>query len=595
MKFLAPLFFWSFLSLIPLMAVYFLKVRPRRKLTTAYFLWGKVFTEKKATSLFQRLRDAISLLLMALVFGGVCLALTRPEVSDDERRDLLIMLDTSASMSAGQGSNQRLALAVEAARDLIKGMDAAQRASLATVSQDVQFLSHLTDNPRSLLDALDGLQPSAFPLRREAITSLRAGDSGEWMKNHRLVLITDGCLSGEPMDGVEILKVGEPLENAGIVSADAQFLPGPDSQLGVYLQFASSFKSPVAAELTLRQPDNGPLGKVVNVTIAPGINPGAVYTVSNAAPGKWQAILKLEDGWAGDNEASLAAQQPRPVRVAVTGEDQYFFQMAVESFNTGSALLTLSPQNPQIVLARKSPPAPAADGRAPLSMVFQPEGSSPAWQQTGEVLESPIARVRVPDHPVLRHIDAAGINFAGARKIIPPEGALVLVESDQAVPLIYIATAGGSSTVVVNMDPVESEFYYSAWFPLLVHGAATHLAGREEPLASTYLPGSTLPVPGVSDTGITSIVNPDGSLSSAKGRKFGPVENPGFYTLRNDGGEWLAAVNALSPPESLLDNSSSRTTLGPISKGLPPYLLLTLLALFVLVVESLLYHRRKVG
>lgn len=48
MKFLAPLFFWSFLSFLPLVAIYFLKVRPRRRTATAYFLWNRVFTEKKS-------------------------------------------------------------------------------------------------------------------------------------------------------------------------------------------------------------------------------------------------------------------------------------------------------------------------------------------------------------------------------------------------------------------------------------------------------------------------------------------------------------------------------------------------------------------
>ena len=103
MKFLAPLSFWSFLSLIPLVAVYFLKVGPRRKETTAYFLWSRVFTEKKASSLFNRLRDLLSLILLALVFGSVCLAMTRPEFQDDERKVLLLLIDNSASMSAGEG------------------------------------------------------------------------------------------------------------------------------------------------------------------------------------------------------------------------------------------------------------------------------------------------------------------------------------------------------------------------------------------------------------------------------------------------------------------------------------------------------------
>jgi hypothetical protein len=213
----------------------------------------------------------------------------------------------------------------------------------------------------------------------------------------------------------------------------------------------------------------------------------------------------------------------------------------------------------------------------------------------GEPLESAIPRVRVADHPVLRHLDAAGMNFAGARKIIPADGALVLVESDQAVPLLYVVNAGGRSAVVVNMNPVDAEFFYSAWFPVLVYGAATHLAGREESLASTYQPGATIPLPGAGDEGSTTIVGPDGKPVTASGRKFGPLEQPGFYQLRNKSGEWFAAVNLLSPGESLLDNAPVQSSMGPIASGLPPYLILTVTAIVVLILESLLYHRRKVG
>lgn len=590
MTFLAPLFFWSFLSFIPLVAIYFLKVRPRRKETTAYFLWSKVFTEKKTSSLFNRLRDLLSLLLLSVVFGSVCLALTRPELQSDERKDLLLLIDNSASMAAGEGGQQRLLLAQNAARDLIKGMDASQRASVAAVAGSVQFLSHLTDDPRQLLDAVDRIQPTALNFRQEALTALRSSDSAEWMKGHRLILITDGCFgpAGAP-SGVEILKVGEPLENAGIVSADAQFLPGADNPLGVFVQFASSFKNPVKATLTLK-PDGPGAAKLVDVEIKPGLNPGEVFTVQDAMAGKWSVKLDLKDGFDDDNAVSLVAQKQKPVRVQVDAADKFFFDTAVESFSRGgNGFLLLTAESPQVVISR------GKAVEAPLSLVFQPDGTSPWWKSVGAPLESAIPRVRVADHPVLRHLDAAGMNFAGARKIIPADGALVLVESDQAVPLLYVVNAGGRSAVVVNMNPVDAEFFYSAWFPVLVYGAATHLAGREEALASTYQPGATIPLPGAGDDGSTTIVGPDGKPVTASGRKFGPLEQPGFYQLRNKSGEWFAAVNLLSPGESLLDNAPVQSSLAPIASGLPPYLILTVIAIVVLILESLLYHRRKVG
>ena len=94
MTLLAPSMLWSLVVLVPLVAIYFLKVRPRRKPTTAYFLWEQIFKEKRSSSLFQSLRDVWSLVLMLLAAAAIALALARPEFSE-ERRDLLIVIDTS--------------------------------------------------------------------------------------------------------------------------------------------------------------------------------------------------------------------------------------------------------------------------------------------------------------------------------------------------------------------------------------------------------------------------------------------------------------------------------------------------------------------
>ena len=93
MSFASPVFFWALLSLIPLAAIYLLKVRPVRKPTTAWFLWEDIFQEKKATSLFQRFRDLFSLLLMAAAFIAVVFAMTRPNFSGDRQQDLILLVD----------------------------------------------------------------------------------------------------------------------------------------------------------------------------------------------------------------------------------------------------------------------------------------------------------------------------------------------------------------------------------------------------------------------------------------------------------------------------------------------------------------------
>ena len=149
---------------------------------------------------------------------------------------------------------------------------------------------------------------------------------------------------------------------------------------------------------------------------------------------------------------------------------------------------------------------------------------------------------------------------------------------------------------MVNIDPAAAEFYYSAWFPVLVHSAAMHLAGRENPLAAAYRPGDAVPIPGGRDDVLTTVTPPgDETTTDARGGWFDDSERLGFYQLANSAGKHDFGVNVFSAAESLVNNDATVSKHEPLSRGRSPAQWLTLLAIVVLSAESVLYHRRKVG
>ncbi|MEQ9380054.1 MAG: VWA domain-containing protein, partial [Pirellulales bacterium] len=123
MTFANPLMLLSLLGLLPLVVVYLLKVRPRRRKTTAYHLWEKILQDRRPNRLLYRLRDLWSLLLLALVFSAIALALAEPRWTDRERKDLLILIDNSASMQAVDGNTTRLERAKTRAADIVRALD----------------------------------------------------------------------------------------------------------------------------------------------------------------------------------------------------------------------------------------------------------------------------------------------------------------------------------------------------------------------------------------------------------------------------------------------------------------------------------------
>lgn len=569
MTLLAPAFLWTLAALAPLAAIYFLKVRPRKKPVTAFFLWQKIFTEKKASALFKRLRDVFSLLLMALAFAAIAFALAEPDFAGDERKDLLIVVDHSASMSAKDGTTTRLEKAKKRARDLIAGMNGTQRAAVASFAEVTRMLEHPTRHRKALLEAVDAIQPTELPSRVEALRALQPGD--EWMKDTRVLLITDGCLDlPDRLPNLEVLRITDSAKNIGIARADLRSVPGGPARLGLFILPVSSFAEPVKTDITLMHVDSNKLVKIIPVTLQPGENPAITLTLDDAPTGCWKATLGLEDALETDNTAFLCVPPRQPVPVAVLADDTFFFQNAVSAFERSDQLLSLAEdtKTAQLMLSKGKVPADIS------TVVFQPSGDSSVWSNVGDEIAAPVPKVLAKDHPLLRYLDAETMTFAGARQITAPTGAVVLVTDESGPPLIYLMRQGAQTVCVVNLDPLAAQFYLSAWFPVLIHNAAAHLTHREDMPPATLPTGSTARVPGRADD-----------------TPFGPMLTTGFHKAD----EWTFATSLVSPEESLLKNDTLKESVKPIASGDAPSYWLLVLALGVLVSESILYDRRKVG
>ena len=577
MNFLSPLFFWSFLSLIPLALIYLLKVRPRRKPTTAYFLWEEIFQERRPNRLLERLRDFWSLILMALAFCAVCLALTRPEVGDGERKDVLILIDNSASMSTTvANAESRLQSAKNVAVDILRAFNGNQRAAIASVANEVVYQSHVSDNPRELIDAVNAIEPTSFEFRanqfsdpsRDTETSEESTtkesstdesstedesktDAKDWLEGQRVVLITDGCFDTSDLpERVEVMKVGESLTNVGLVSADLRRLPGASDRLGLYVQLHSTYSQTQNVDLLVYEgTEETSLFRLIPLEVEPGLNEPMTFSLENATPGAWRIRLDVEeasqaDALASDNIAHLSVPKYDPIRVQVATENRFFFENSVLAFSSGSGLLNLVTESPDIVIDQGS------WSNVDRAIVFQPQGESKWWSDLGDDLEVIVPKVQLEDHPIIRHLEVSSMSFDGAVQLTAPEKAQVLVASEDGVPLIYRVTENGQTVIVLNLDPVASNFYFSAWFPVLVHGSATHLAGREEELFASYRPGDSIPIVGSSDDVATQVILPNAAEIETASDRVERIDQVGYYQLKNPSGAWTVASSLLSKQES---------------------------------------------
>ncbi len=598
MTFLSPGFLWAFALAAPLVAVYLLKVRPRRHAVSALFLWDRVFVERRSSSLLRRLRDAISLAMLLAVLIALALGAARPRFDGTDHRDVLLIVDRSVSMGESDDGATRLDRAKREAERVLAALPAGRRGGVAALDDRLDFLCFFTADRRRLRDAVRSITQTDLPSDRRALSSIDQLD--DLAERVRIVLVSDGV--GERFEipeGVECLAIGDaPAVNAGFVVADLVF-DADSGGIALLFQIGASVgvASDAAADVTLLR-DGAPI-KIMRTEIAPGINEPQYYTLPGES-GEYALRLDMAGGLGADDMAYLVAHNPPAMRVGLAISNPYFYAHAVSAFERAERLMTLTTETAgaDVVVASGDAARASADGDGPRLgyVVFAPPVESVWAEDVGEAIESPIARAHVDDHPAFRYLPIELLAFAGARAMRAPEGAAVLVEDASGVPLVWQMRAGEKPALVFNMDPALGDFVLSPYFPLLIRGAATHLAGRNIPPASTYATGSAGVGAGLSADEGRRVTAPDQEVRTVDAGGAVVFERAGFYSLESRTGARTLAASVLHRGETT-DAPLEPLPEAPVglARGRPVWVLLAVAALIVLVAEELLYHRRKVG
>src|SRR5271169_496636 len=114
---------WAALAGIPvgIIALYFLKLRRRPVRVPSTILWRRSLEDLHVNSLFQRLRRNLLLFLQLLAVALAMLALAGPRLKGTagQGQRFVLLIDSSASMSATDIAPTRLARAKEQAKKVV--------------------------------------------------------------------------------------------------------------------------------------------------------------------------------------------------------------------------------------------------------------------------------------------------------------------------------------------------------------------------------------------------------------------------------------------------------------------------------------------
>jgi uncharacterized membrane protein len=609
MTFLAPLALAFFALSVPLVLLYFLKVRRRERTVSSLLLWHTSLRDREASTFFQRLHRDPLLLLQLLALLALALALARPvaTVMGQGARKVVVVLDTSASMKARDVSPSRFEAARAGAAALVRGLGEGAEVMVIEAGVQPKVTAALARDRERAQAAIRAAQARDLPTRvHEAVRTARALVAAE--PRAEIHVFTDGAFTLPQSEDVadprvRWVGVGRGGRNVAITSLSIRksYYGAFGYQAFVALVNYSNEAQTFAFRLEL---DGKPIVER-DVTLEPNVRRSMVHSFSHNGGGTITARLRLDDDLAVDNTAYAVLPPPRKIAVLLVSAGNLFLEKVLRT-DPQVALDVRTPDQYQggmadadvVILDSVTPPRVGA-GRFVFVNAVPPDVPLEVLGR----LERPTIMDWDRGHPVMRHVEFAKVTIEDALRIRPLAAGRPVVEAVGG-PLLYALEEPDRKALLVGFDLFKTDLPLRVAFPLILSNTLRwlHPAGLDQ-ASFQFATGQAILLPAPHGVTTVTVTTPSGRVVQGRVTRgvvsFTETDEAGVYTLSTSRGETRVAVNASDADESNLTPHALPVATGPgpavapvpVQRELWPAFVL--LAVLLLLVEGLLYWRRQ--
>jgi len=606
---------------------YILKLRRRPVAVPFSKIWTRILRDKEATSLFSQLKRLLSLLLQLALLALLLLALGDPRAAQNliEGRNIVVLIDASASMSATDVAPSRLEAARERVRTMVRGLSGTDRMLIAQMDAAATPLSTLTGEISELEAALTRVAPTDaaadFPRAlRFATDSLRGLPSPE------VIVVSDGAL-GEAADSAGPVHVGDVklsyveignLErnwNAAITSFSVRRYPLDKSRYEVMLEVTNTGDKPMDVELSLL--GDGQLNDLTRLRLAPHERLPRFYPNLSGASKTLEAKLAMADGTRddlpADDHAYALLPERRRARVQVVTTGNMFLEAALLL----DEYLDVTLVKPGGYPAKGAFDVTIFDNVAPVVtpgsggvLYLNPTGTDVPFE-VGKLIENDdklgFDEIDAKS-PLLRYTSLSDVNIARGHVLKGTKEDKVVAQTFNKGALLLQGRRAGAKFVALGFDVRESDFPMRIAWPLFLLNTINDFVEEDVSYISSFRTGTVWNVPVASSADSATLTLPGGEKRSVPvkdGRAVFLGQLAGFYSIATGapGAEETSmfAANLADPQESSIAPREKLTVDGRVAgevgefkigvrREMWIYLLLAVLA--VTTLEWLTFHRR---
>ena len=313
------------LTIPPLIALYFLKLKRRIVPISSTFLWKRAVEDLHVNAPFQRLRSSLLLFLQLLVLILAALVLGKPVRHTIEKHQdtLILLVDQSASMNVSEADGRnRLDIAKDEAKRVVDQMDDRARAMVIAFSDRATVISSFDSDRTALKRKIESIEPTqSLTKLNEAVALAEAYSQNLIIAGNETgsdiaptsaappattIIFSDGRIQdldslnverlnarggdGKPEGGIQLVNVAQRDDNVGITSMGARRSYEQPDSLSVFAEIRNFGAQAAAFDAHLYV--NGAHRDVQSVRLTPGWN--AAAPVAGAPAGTNGAVERAE-------------------------------------------------------------------------------------------------------------------------------------------------------------------------------------------------------------------------------------------------------------------------------------------------------------
>ena len=621
-------------------ALYILKMRRRTVPVPFSKLWERILRDKEATSLFSRLKRLLSLLVQLALLALLAIALGDPRAEalvTKGGKNLVVLVDASASMQATDVGTSRLAFAKDEVKKIIRGLGGSDRMLVAQMDAAITPLGPMSGDTSELERALDTIK--ATDARADFPRALRfATDSLRGLSNPEIVVVSDGRL-GDAIDSAGKVHIGDDVKltyvpigtaarNVGITAFSVRRYPLDKSRYEVMLEVTNTGPEQEDIELSLLG-DNA-LVDLTKLRLKPGERLPRFYPnlsgASRTLEAKIAPLPGSKDSLPADDRAYALLPERRRAKVLVVSPGNTYLEAAL-LLDEYLDVQVASPKDYVEKIANSGAKQDVIifDGATPANppranaIYLDPRGPGSPVKVEGELKQPGFDKIE-RKHPIVRWTALDDVNVSRGHKLVAETGDKVVGASDQG-PILIAGQRGGFKFVAMGFDTRDSDLPLRVAWPLLLLNSINWFTDEDSQYISSFRTGDVWRVPVVSQSGQARLKTPGGLdvfVPVHEGRAVYLGEKAGFYELSGaDGQDPLApstspaggpvattgafAANLLDAEESAIEPARELVVDGKKAGALSAFqigvrreiwIYLLLAAILLTAIEWITYHRR---